>query len=520
MTAASGRGTATATGAGTATATGAGIAIVIGAAIGGASAAVTLLPPPAFALLLPLGASLKRVVLLGFSDSPPRRKRPSMFASEQTAEQAAQYSALGAAMAGGLGTAGMPGMLPNAGIMQMVDPNTKTLRELYVGNLPPGAMEFQLKEFLGQAIMQAELNTMPGSSVLQVRVSGKFAFAEFRSVEECNLAMNLKGAVWQNSVLDVKRPAKYNGPPTQFVSYGEYVTKNKPALFDQPGAVGLPEGGRGAAMMAGDVDTKMLRELYIGNVPPPMTEAQLQDFFNQQMKMRHLAKGPGNPCIQTRISNGFAFAEFRSVEETNLACAHLNNVEVMGAPLRVGRPKKYEDAVPLEQQQRTMRDAQSAQAAAATRIQDVTSCLQLSNMVTQDELSDESERKEIEQDIKMELSKFGAVESVALPLEGPGATKVYVKFTVATEARVARAALQGRRFSEKAIDVWFYEPTKFDAAEWEDMHATVCPSAPSPSSDHSVRLSIHVRAVGAGGGPDEHAPSAAAVQAPSRVQDG
>ena len=50
-----------------------------------------------------------------------------MFASEQTAEQAAQYSALGAAMAGGLGTAGMPGMLPNAGIMQMVDPDTKTL---------------------------------------------------------------------------------------------------------------------------------------------------------------------------------------------------------------------------------------------------------------------------------------------------------------------------------------------------------------------------------------------------------
>ena len=107
-------------------------------------------------------------------------------------------------------------------------------------------------------------------------------------------------------------------------------------------------------------------------------------------------------------------------------------------------------------------------------------------------------------------------ESVALPLEGPGATKVYVKFTEATEARVARAALQGRRFSEKAIDVWFYEPAKFDAAEWEDMHATVCPSPPPL---HFVRLSICVRAVGAGGGPHEHAPSAAAVQAPSRVQD-
>ena len=87
------------------------------------------------------------------------------------------------------------GSMGTAGMMQMVDPATKTLRELYIGNLPPSIMEFQLKEFLGQAIMQAELNTMPGSSVLQVRVSGKFAFAEFRSVEECNLAMNLKGAV-------------------------------------------------------------------------------------------------------------------------------------------------------------------------------------------------------------------------------------------------------------------------------------------------------------------------------------
>jgi hypothetical protein len=30
---------------------------------------------------------------------------------------------------------------------------------------------------------------MPGSSVIQVRVNGKFAFCEFRSVEECNLGL-------------------------------------------------------------------------------------------------------------------------------------------------------------------------------------------------------------------------------------------------------------------------------------------------------------------------------------------
>jgi hypothetical protein len=48
------------------------------------------------------------------------------------------------------------------------------MRELYVGNLPANIMEFQLKEFLGTCIMQAELNTMPGSSIINVRVSGEY----------------------------------------------------------------------------------------------------------------------------------------------------------------------------------------------------------------------------------------------------------------------------------------------------------------------------------------------------------
>eukprot|EP01043_Picozoa_sp_COSAG02_P066456 COSAG02_NODE_10352_length_1962_cov_1.188406_2_plen_424_part_00 len=361
-----------------------------------------------------------------------------------------------------------------AGFGQMADPATKTLRELYVGNLPIGVMEFQLKEFLGAAIMQAELNTMPGSSVLQVRVSGKFAFAEFRSVEECNLAMNLKGAHMQGQILDVKRPAKYVGPPTPFVTYPEYVQTNKPSLFDVQGAVGLPEGGAAAAMSAGDPNTKVLRELYIGNIPPQMNESQLQMFLNQQMTMRNLTKAPGNPCVQCRISNGFAFAEFRSVDETNLGVAHLNNVEIMGTTLRVGRPKKYEDQVPIEEQQRVMREAQNTQIATMSRMQDPTNCLQLSNMISATELADAEERADIEEDIKMELTKYGEVKDIQLPVEGPGACNVYVKFTEVQHARVARAALQGRKFGEGSVDVWFYDPPKFDSREWQDMKQVVC----------------------------------------------
>ena len=69
----------------------------------------------------------------------------------------------------------------------------------------------------------------------------------------------------------------------------------------------------------------------------------------------------------------------------------------------------------------------------------------------------------------MELSKFGEVSALEMPSEGPGACKVYVKFATAGQSRVARAALQGRKFGANMIDVWFYEPERFESKTWVDM---------------------------------------------------
>ena len=78
-----------------------------------------------------------------------------------------------------------------------------------------------------------------------------------------------------------------------------------------------------------------------------------------------------------------------------------------------------------------------------------------------------------QEDIKMELTKYGEVAGLVMPTEGVGACKVYVKFVEVQQARVARAALQGRKFGESQVDVWFYEPAKFEAKAWEDMFAVV-----------------------------------------------
>ena len=45
------------------------------------------------------------------------------------------------------------------------------------------------------------------------------------------------------------------------------------------------------------------------------------------------------PCIGVRVSEKFAFAEFRSIPETNMALG-LDGIMFMGASLKIGRPKK------------------------------------------------------------------------------------------------------------------------------------------------------------------------------------
>eukprot|EP00611_Tribonema_gayanum_P010096 TRINITY_DN19_c0_g1_i8.p1 TRINITY_DN19_c0_g1~~TRINITY_DN19_c0_g1_i8.p1 ORF type:complete len:124 (-),score=22.45 TRINITY_DN19_c0_g1_i8:470-841(-) len=58
------------------------------------------------------------------------------------------------------------------------------------------------------------------------------------------------------------------------------------------------------------------------------------------MAQVNLNTAPGNPIVQCRVSNKFAFIELRSVDETN-NCLSLNQIPFMGTPLKIGRPSKY-----------------------------------------------------------------------------------------------------------------------------------------------------------------------------------
>ena len=51
----------------------------------------------------------------------------------------------------------------------------------------------------------------------------------------------------------------------------------------------------------------------------------------------------------------------------------------------------------------------------------------------------------------MELTKYGELNGLEMPKEGVGSCKVYVRFVEEQHARVARAALQGRKFGNQGV---------------------------------------------------------------------
>ena len=67
--------------------------------------------------------------------------------------------------------------------------------------------------------------------------------------------------------------------------------------------------------------TLYARRIYVGNVQPYMTEADLKEFLYEKLKQAGGVLDPGNPIINSskNTEKKFVFFEFRSVEETSAA---------------------------------------------------------------------------------------------------------------------------------------------------------------------------------------------------------
>ncbi|XP_020800611.1 splicing factor U2AF 50 kDa subunit [Drosophila serrata] len=106
----------------------------------------------------------------------------------------------------------------------------------------------------------------------------------------------------------------------------------------------LPEAQPSGESAAIAMVTRQARRLYVGNIPFGITEEDMMDFFNQQLKALGLNKhnGDGNAVLtcQTNLEKNFAFLEFRSMDEATQAI-NFDGINFRGQNLKIRRPHDY-----------------------------------------------------------------------------------------------------------------------------------------------------------------------------------
>lgn len=84
------------------------------------------------------------------------------------------------------------------------------------------------------------------------------------------------------------------------------------------------------------------RRLYVGNLPPTVSDMELIEFFNTIMVNSGAVTQKGNPVVSATINRekAYAFIEFRTTEEASVGMS-LDGITLQTHSLRVRRPKDY-----------------------------------------------------------------------------------------------------------------------------------------------------------------------------------
>ncbi len=255
----------------------------------------------------------------------------------------------------------------------------------------------------------------------------------------------------------MSRPSKYTGPFVASKTWQELTGQALPAGIVDPN------------------EEKLNRELFIGNTTPEMTGSMLTDFLGKAMQQVGLTIMPGNPINACRVNGKFAFIELRTVKEAENAL-NLNNIPYMGAMLRVGRPSKYNGPVTnhgnwedilakymsgelvLPNNNQT---GAPVSVAAAAPTSAVTKVVELKNMLTSEDLTSDETYDEIMEDTKDECSQFGALKSIVIPRNGPGACKIFLEYLTTDDAAKAIQGLAGRTFDGRKVEADYFDEDKF-----------------------------------------------------------
>jgi splicing factor U2AF subunit len=308
-------------------------------------------------------------------------------------------------------------------------------------------------------------------------------------------------------------------------------TGNVADLLNSQMLSGMTASNPAAAQQTASQISRKARRLHIGNLPQGVgiTPAMMAQFFSATLIATGLidASKSGDPVVDCTLnSNGkFAFVEFRTIAEATSALT-LNNVELGGRQLRVERPRDYQcvpasvlpeldrfgfvGETPICNMQQLIEHAHSGgvamplgalpggaasaapmypplpgqppagaygvpppppqPAAAALVVDESKRVIGLSSMVTDVELADDQECRDILDDAKTECAKSGVVDGILLlragesgPVGTQGDKVIFVRFEAPAAAANAARALHGKRFDGRVVAATFHPDETYDA---------------------------------------------------------
>uniref|UniRef100_A0A0G4GS89 RRM domain-containing protein n=1 Tax=Chromera velia CCMP2878 TaxID=1169474 RepID=A0A0G4GS89_9ALVE len=233
------------------------------------------------------------------------------------------------------------------------DPVSKHARKVYVGAIPPHTTDLLLRNFFNQTLRQLLPNAQEGDFVVSTFVAGerKYAFVEFRSIEEANFVLNLDGLNFLGNVIKMRRPQDYNGELGGAQFKQEWDKKGGrdgsalrgsqfEALIDNYPWM-TPAGatsGMALSMISSNVEDGP-EKIFIGGLPHSLEEKDIVALLQAiaPLKAFHLVKdrdGGGT-------SKGFAFCQFREPKFTEVAVEKLNGLELGDRKLTVRRAMRH-----------------------------------------------------------------------------------------------------------------------------------------------------------------------------------
>jgi splicing factor U2AF subunit len=84
-------------------------------------------------------------------------------------------------------------------------------------------------------------------------------------------------------------------------------------------------------------------------------------------------------------------------------------------------------------------------------------------MVTDEDLATDTEYQGLFDEVKDECAKFGRLERLEIPRQGPAARKVFLGYVTVAEAMQAQHELQGRQFGPNVVQTTFFPESEFEA---------------------------------------------------------